>query len=258
MQDTGYKIRAVLFDFGGTLLDFGKVNTTELFRQGARLSYDFLKEQSQPIGNFTFYFWRNLISIRIQYWLSFLTRKDFDTLTLLKKVGSKKGIKLTCQQWQHLAWLWYEPLSRIAQAEPNIAETLSKLKRLGLKLGIVSNTFVNCCCLEKNLEQFGVLDFFTVRLYSYEFDFRKPDPRIFRIAAERIGESPENILFVGDRIYEDVKAAARVGMYAALKVGRANRDLKIPKSAWKIDKLAGLPDLIEKINTATPPAQSIQ
>jgi putative hydrolase of the HAD superfamily len=244
------KIKAVLFDFGGTLLDFGKINTTELFRQGARLSHDFLKMQNQPVGNFTIYFRRNLLCIRIRYWLSYLTGRDFDTLELLKKVGTKRGIKLSQQQWEHLAWLWYEPLSKIAHAEPNIAQTLSVLKKRGLKLGIVSNTFVNRCCLEKNLEQFDILDFFTVRIYSYEFNFRKPDPRIFRIAAERIGESLENILFVGDRIYEDIKAASRVGMYAALKVGHANRCLKIPKGAWKIDRLAELPSLIEKINTA--------
>jgi len=242
------KIKAVLFDFGETLLTFGKVKTMRLFRQGARLSYDFLKQQGQPVGNFTFYFWRNLMRIRVRYWLSNLTGRDFDTLLLLKKVGTKSGIKLTPQQWQHLAWLWYEPLGRMAQAESNIVETLTALKKSGLKLGIVSNTFVNRCCLEKNLEQFGILDFFDVRVYSYEVNFRKPDTRIFRTAAERIDEALENILFVGDRIYEDVEAAAKIGMYAVLKVGPANTGQKIPKGAWKIDRLAELPSLIEKIN----------
>jgi len=244
----GKKIKAVLFDFGETLLTFGKVNTTRLFRQGARLSYDFLKQQGQPVGNFTFYLWRNLMRIRIRYWLSNLTGRDFDTLLLLKKAGTKSGIKLTQKQWQHLAWLWYEPLSRIAQSEQNIAETLTALEKLGLKLGIVSNTFVNRYCLEKNLEQFGILDFFTVRVYSYEFDFRKPDARIFKIAAERIGEAIENILFVGDRLHEDVQAAARVGMHAVLKMGPATVSKKIPQGTLKIDQLAELPGLIEKIN----------
>lgn len=244
-----YKIRAVLFDFGETLLTFGKVNTTRIFRQGARLSYDFLKNQGQPVGNFEYYCWRNLIAVRLRRWLSNITRKDFDALELLKKVGTKKGIKLEQQQWEHLAWLWYEPLSKIAKAEPNIVETLTTLKKSGLKLGIVSNTFVNRFCLEKHLKQFDILDFFTARLFSYEFNFRKPDARIFKVAAERIGEPPENILFVGDRIHEDVEAAARVGMHAVLKIGHANTYKKIPKGAWKINKLAELPGLIEKINS---------
>ena len=243
------KIKAVLFDFGETLLTFGKVKTIRLFRQGARLSYDFLKSQDQPVGNFEYYCWRNLIALRLRRWLSNLTGRDFDALALLKKVGTKRGVKLEQQQWEHLAWLWYEPLCKVAKAEPNIAKTLITLKKLGLKLGIVSNTFVNRCCLEKHLKQFDILDFFTVRLYSYEFNFRKPDARIFKVAAEKIGQKLENILFVGDRIHEDVEAAARIGMQAVLKVGPTTVGKKIPQGIHKINQLAELPGLIEKINS---------
>jgi len=243
-----YKIRAVLFDIGETLLTFGDFNITRLFRQGAKLSYDFLKSHDQPIGNFEYYCWRNLIALRVRRWLSNLTGRDFDALALLKKVGTKKGIQLNQKQWEHLAWLWYEPLSRIAQAEPNIVETLTALKKSGLKLGIVSNTFVNRCCLEKNLKQFGILDFFAVRLYSYEFGFRKPDTRIFKIAAERIGETLENIVFVGDRIDADVKPAVKAGMQPVLKTAYTNTGRKIPKGVSKINQLSELPTLIERIN----------
>ena len=109
---------------------------------------------------------------------------------------------------------------------------------------------MNRCCLDKHLKQFGILDFFTVRLYSYEFGFRKPDVRIFKIAAERIGQAPENILFVGDRIREDIKAAIKIGMQAVLKVGHNNTGQRLPKGTWEISKLAELPALIEKINAS--------
>jgi len=242
------KIKAVLFDLGETLLNFGKVNTTQLFRQGARLSYDFLKSCSQPVGNFNYYCWRNLISLRIRHWLSNITKNDFNSLVLLRGIGTKKGIRLDRQQWRHFAWLWYEPLSKIGKVEPETAETLTALKNLGLKLGIVSNTFVTGSSLDKHLEQLGILHFFPVRVYSYEFDFRKPDTRIFKAAAEKIGERLENILFIGDRINQDVKAAAKAGMQAVLKEAYTNAGKKTPKGALKITQLAELPSLIEKIN----------
>ena len=245
------KIKAVLFDLGDTLLNFGKVNTARLFRQGARLSYDFLKSCGQPVGNFNYYCWRNLIALRIRHWLSNITKKDFNALLLLRGIGTKKGVKLDRQQWRHFAWLWYEPLSKVGKAEDNTKETLTKLKESGIKLGIVSNTFVHSSSLEKHLEQLGILDFFAVRLYSYEFDFRKPDARIFRAAAERIGEMLENILFVGDQIDRDVKAAAKAGMQAVLKAAYTNAGKKTPKGAWKINQLSELPGLIEKINAET-------
>ena len=242
------KIKAVLFDLGETLLNFGKVHTTRLFRQGARLSFDFLKSLGQPVGNFEHYCWRNLIHLRIRYWLSNITGRDFDALALLKRIGTKAGVKLDEQQWRHLAWLWYEPLSKVAKVEPKTKETLAALKKLGLKLGIVSNTFINGSSLDKHLEQLGILDFFAVRVYSYEFNFRKPDARIFKAAAERIGEMLENILFIGDHINKDVKAAAKTGMQAILKVASINAGKKLPKGVWKINQLAELPGLIEKIN----------
>jgi HAD superfamily hydrolase (TIGR01509 family) len=247
----GKKIKAVLFDLGETLLSFGRLDVTRLFRQGARLSYEYLKSCGQPVGSFEWYCWQNLIRVHIRRCLSHVTGRDFDMLALLQKIGAKKGIMLEPNQWQHLAWLWYEPLSKIAKAEPNLAETLAALKKSGLKLGVVSNTFVNRCCLDKHLEQIGILEYFTVRLYSCEFDFRKPDPRIFKLAAEKIGEAFENILFVGDHIRNDVEAAIRIGIKAVLIAKSGRVGLRIPKGAWKINHLAELPGLIEKINAGS-------
>ena len=245
---TDKKIKAVLFDLGDTLLDFGKINPGEIFRQGAKLTYDFLKSRGQPVGNFRYYCLWNMAALYFRRILSNITRNDFNSLTLLRWAGMKKGIRLDGRQWRHFAWLWYEPLRKAATVEPDTKETLNNLKNSGLKLGIVSNTFVSGDSLEKHMELVGILDFFEPRLYSYEFDFRKPDPRIFRIAAERIGETPDNILFVGDRIDTDIKPALKVDMQAALKTAYTNNGKKIPKGAWKINHISELPDLIEKIN----------
>mgnify|MGYP002684141250 CR=1 FL=1 len=46
------QIKAVLFDLGDTLLSFGKLSKTRLILQGARASYDYLREQDQPGGSF--------------------------------------------------------------------------------------------------------------------------------------------------------------------------------------------------------------
>ncbi len=244
------KIKAVLFDLGETLLNFGKINPAEIFRQGARLSYDFLKSCGQPVGSFKYYCWRNLIALQVRRLLSNITRNDFNSLVLLRWIGIKKGIRLDGQQWRHFAWLWYEPLRKISTVEPDIKETLTRLKNSGLKLGIVSNTFVNGCSLEKHMEQVGILDFFEPKMYSYQFDFRKPDTRIFRIAAERVGETPDNILFVGDRIDKDVEPAIKVGMQAVMKTAHTNNGKKLPEGAGKINHISELPALIEKINAA--------
>ena len=43
---------------------------------------------------------------------------------------------------------------------------------------------------------------------------RKPDPRIFAEALERMAVGPAETVFVGDRLYDDVSGAQAVGMRA--------------------------------------------
>jgi len=242
------KIKAVLFDLGETVLNFGKVKTIGLFFEGARLSYAFLKERNKPVCNFAWYCCHSLVSLYMHRWVSNITGNDFDAMVLLKKIGRKRGIDFDEEQWRDYAWRWYEPLERIGRVEEGIDETLGKLKKMGLKLGIVSNTFVPSSCLERHLNELGVLGFFDARFYSYEFDFRKPDERIFETAAERIGERLENIAFVGDRVDKDIKPALKTGMQGFLKSAYTNAGKKPPDGAYRINHLSELPSHIEKIN----------
>jgi len=240
-------MRAVLFDLGGTLISFGRVDSFRLFRAAARRTFVFLRRTGQPTGRFIWYFWRNFIAIRLRYLLSSITKKDFDSLALLKKIGAKKGIHLSEPQWERFAWLWYEPLSDVAKIEPDIIQTLTKLKDAGLKLGIISNTFINGLSLDKHLAKLGILNFLPVRVYSYNFSFRKPDPRIFQAAAQRIGCAPAEAVFVGDSINTDIKGALAAGMHAVLKTTGKNAKKKIPPSVARIQTIAQLPEVIEKI-----------
>ena len=86
-------------------------------------------------------------------------------------------------------------------------------------------------------------------MYSYDFKFRKPDVRIFKIAAERMGFSPENIMFVGDRVDNDIRPALRLGMTAVYKPIAKDRNKKTPRGAYRIDKIGELPKLIAKMNS---------
>jgi putative hydrolase of the HAD superfamily len=242
-------IKAVIFDLGETILNFGKINPVSLFKEGAKLSYDYLKSHNQPVSGFKSYCLRNLIALRFRNFMSAITGNDFDSSAFLKNIGSKKGIRLKNEQWDHFAWLWYEPLSKLAKIEPDIKQTLTLLKNAGLKLGILSNTFVNRYSIEKQLAQIGILDFFSVRMYSYEFDFRKPDLRIFKAAAEKIGEALENIMYIGDRIDKDAKPTLKLGMTPVLKTAYTNNGKTIPQGVFQINKLSELPSLIEKISS---------
>jgi HAD superfamily hydrolase (TIGR01549 family) len=241
-------IQAVLFDLGDTILSFGRVHTTKVFLEAARASYAFLRQHSDYSGGFAWYFLRNLVRLRVKHVLSNLLQRDFNSLELLQTVGARKGVRLTSEQWEQFAWLWYEPLARQARIEPDLPQTLGALQRMGLRLGIVSNTFVCRASLERQLRELGLLSFFPVQLYSYEFRIRKPSLEIFRLAAQKIGAPAPQILFVGDRVDNDIRPALQCGMQAVLKEAHTNAGQRTPPGAHKVRLLAELPALVERIN----------
>lgn len=238
------QIKAILFDLGETLIDFGEVDKVHIVREAAEQSYDYLKKAGQPVGSFGFYALQNVWGLRLRYLLSNITGRDFDSLEKLKKFGKKKGYNLTDEQWDELNWRWYEPVQQRAHVEEGLVETLGKLKESGLELGIISNTFVHASALERHMQEEGLLDFFSVRLYSYMFKYRKPDKGIFLAGAEGLGVEPANILFVGDRIDNDVKGALRAGMKPVLKNAYTNADKEVQDGVVRIDKIAELIDIV--------------
>ena len=243
---------------GDTLLNFGRVETRKVFRQSAVSTYEYLKGLGQKVGSFWWYYLRNLISIRLRYLWSNITGRDFDALSLLKRAGTKRGYKLNEEQWRQVGWLWYEPLGRLASSEPDIKETLTKLRGMGLKLGILSNTFISSGSLDRHLAKVGILEFFPWRLYSYQFEFRKPDRRIFEAAIAKMGEAAQAILFVGDRLDKDIRPALRAGMRAVLKSAYTNAGKEPPEGVRKIERIAELPGILEKINNKSEVASENQ
>lgn len=245
---SGTRIKAVLFDLGDTLLNFGPVDQKQLFKKAGRLSYDYIRELVPDIMDFKPYLWKNLVRLRIRVFRSNLFRRDFDSLELVRKYGERLGLTLPDEHWREVNWLWYKPLAEVATREDDLPQTLDALREQDLKLGIVSNTFVNAASLDRHLELEEILDYFPTRLYSYQFPYRKPNKRIFFEGARHIGESPENILFVGDRLETDVKGARRAGMRPVLKKAYTNEGKKIRDHLPVIEKIAELPALIREIN----------
>jgi putative hydrolase of the HAD superfamily len=95
----------------------------------------------------------------------------------------------------------------------DVPPVLEELRGAGLELGVVSN-FEEW--LEQLLEELGVIDYFGVRVVSGVEGMEKPDPRIFRLAMERAGVSPEGSVYVGDNPEFDVGPAEAVGMLPVL------------------------------------------
>jgi putative hydrolase of the HAD superfamily len=88
---------------------------------------------------------------------------------------------------------------------------LSKLKRLGLKLALVTNGMVRT--QRNKVRLLGVEKFFDVIVYARECVIsEKPNPEVYRIVLKKLGVYAERALCVGDNPYTDFWGAKKLGM----------------------------------------------
>jgi HAD superfamily hydrolase (TIGR01509 family) len=101
---------------------------------------------------------------------------------------------------------------------PEAQELVRTLRGEGIRVVAISNTSRSGRSWREFLAERGDLPFEDVTT-SCDLAIRKPDPRIFREAARRIGVTPADVLHVGDRWDRDVVGALASGMAAALYRG---------------------------------------
>jgi len=211
------RIKGVLFDLGETLLNYGQVDMTRMFKAGARLAYKHLERAGHRLPSFGRYHFQQHVVVRWSYLKSAITGREFDSLEAMVRLHAGMRIELSREEALELAWLWYRPLSRAAIVDPDTREVLAQLQEAGLALGLVSNTFLPGEVLDRHLEKEGLLRFLPIRVYSSQVCHRKPDPQIFQIAMEKGDLRPAETLFVGDSLKADVRGANRAGMISVLK-----------------------------------------
>ena len=90
-------------------------------------------------------------------------------------------------------------------------ELLKGLKKRGIKVGLITNTFSDERDLIRASELFP---YFDAAMISYEQGVLKPDPSMYLKIMEEFGVKPEECLYVGDGGSKELYAARDLGMNA--------------------------------------------
>jgi HAD superfamily hydrolase (TIGR01493 family) len=88
---------------------------------------------------------------------------------------------------------------------PDVAETLRALHARGIATSVVSDIHFD---LRPEFDAAGLGDLIRTYVLSFEHGVQKPDPEIFRIAADSLALQPDELLMVGDRASHDGGAVA--------------------------------------------------
>ena len=124
-----------------------------------------------------------------------------------------KGMSWNRDRLQDAVHLRMEYMRNALTPREDALETLTRLKDLGYKIGLISD-----CGLEVPLlwpdTPFApiVLD----PVFSSTAGTKKPDPAIYQMACDRLGVEPQDCLYIGDGNSQELSGASKMGMEAIL------------------------------------------
>jgi putative hydrolase of the HAD superfamily len=93
---------------------------------------------------------------------------------------------------------------------------LRELRNAGLRIGVVSNAHFLPELMREDLERLGIAGLVDDAVFSAELGVRKPHPAIFLKVLHALDVTPEEAVFIGDRLRDDIGGAKKLGMHAVL------------------------------------------
>lgn len=235
-------IQAVVFDMGNTLLRQDRLLWNRLMKAGLVNQINVFRK-------------RGLRKPTLREWAG-----SFETLqATLESAAEKDLIEVNVEKIFHymLAYheipsdiaptmmvsLLFDPIMTARRLFPDVTDTLQRLQDRRCSVAMVSNTMVPPAICRSALDRLNILHFFECTLFSSEWTFRKPHPAMFELAARQLRIKPGRLLYVGDRLIDDVQGAAGAG----LRTAWLNRDGKRIKSRVKPDYVIRSLDEISEI-----------
>lgn len=225
-------IRAVAFDFFGTLTPAITAATRQphIDRIGAVLGCDGA-------------------AVRAQFRASFAERVTGslgDLPSTMRVVADGLSVAATDEQIAEITRIRYDGQVATYSFRADAEATLRGLHGRGVRTAVVSDCSVE---LPTSWQTLPVAPQIDATVFSCVESMAKPDPRMFALAAQRLGVRPDEMLYVGDGGGNELPGAATAGMRAVL-LDAADRHLDDAygrQDDWpgeRIEHLHGILDLL--------------
>lgn len=211
-------IKAVLFDFWGTLAENGTYSPL-------KQTYSLLRVR-KPFGEF------------VQAFEEAFMTKVFDSQEVAFTTALEAlGITVRKEVVDQLIGLWNKN-RLLARFYPETQTVLQDLKK-DFKIALISNTD---CFVTSVFDKFHLLSFFDATALSFEEGYLKTDPRLFAVALEKLGCAADEAIMVGDSLETDIVGAERAGVKAILVDRSGKRQYE-----WRVQNLRELRQMIAHV-----------
>jgi HAD superfamily hydrolase (TIGR01509 family) len=245
------KIEAIVFDLGGTLIEYAGPYAVwpDLETPGLSAAYDYFQEKGMTLPPFEQFRdtgfailpgrWQGAVAGQQNLRLA-----DFIGEILQSSLGAN-GVQPT---WLSEAGIVYQnAICAQAHLLPGTVEGLEAIKGQ-YKIGLLSNTMFTGDAHINDLQRFGIDGYFEATLFSADANKWKPQPDPYLQVLSDLQIAPKNAVFVGDSPGHDVVGAHAAGMKAIL-IRNSDRFPMVEgvEPDGVIHKLTELPDVLAQL-----------
>jgi putative hydrolase of the HAD superfamily len=224
------KFHAVIFDLFGTLVD-GFVSSVGQIHAELPAALQVPPEQFVQV-------WRQTSEMR--------TNGTFQTVEAsIKYVCDNIGVQVTAEQMTKAVEIRLRHIRQALTPRWDAVATVVQLKNEGYKLGLLSNCSIEIPILWPETAFAALID---SAIFSSRERLKKPDPRIYHLACERLGVKPEDCLYIADGENHELAAAAKVGLHAVLiRNSSRDNDSELLREAreWQGDSIDSLTNVLQ-------------
>ena len=202
-------VDAVVFDWGGTLAVYAGIDLIDMWRVAAR---HLAPDREEEVLD-------RLVAVEEASWARIAVDQRSTTLSsLLSAASAELGLDVAEAVLEEAATHHLDSWTPHVRHDPDAVPTLTALRSMGVRIGLLSNTHWPRSFHEHFLERDGLTPLIDVRCYTSELAYTKPHGEAFRAVLDGLGASdPRRAVFVGDRPYDDVWGAQQLGMRAVLR-----------------------------------------
>lgn len=198
------RIRAILFDYGNTIIPFARPQM-DACDNALR---EAMEENFGPVDRNRLRELRD--ADRLAPYKNGYRENDLTeiVIALVRRLFDRDP---TPEQTAVLLRARYEAVVAAIKAPPYAPGVLAELEKR-YRLALVSN-YPDGKAIRASLQHTGLARFFESVVISGEVGFVKPHPRPFEVCLEQLGLRPSDAVYVGDNWLADVQGAKQVGLH---------------------------------------------